>query len=314
MRTLHRVIAILMFTSCVASAATLEVNKSDCSEHAYCDIQAAIDAADEGDTISIAAGDYELWQESIHIKKSLILRGAGASTTRLMGEGNAPESLVNVADGVGSVTLSGMTLRDRVVSGSPAMGPGGLDHRGDDLNLRDIAFINNRGGWGGAARIQTLFGLIKIDNCTFEKNTGFAGGGLAVYNGTALELSINNSVFKNNNAVFSGGALLMRDAAEVSLTNVLIENNSAGNTGGGAHFFTDISSSQIVIKDSTIVRNEASKSGGLSTFGDSVSVALHGSTLQSNKSFDTPDTADCGGAGFELHLNNRINQQNLCSN
>lgn len=314
MRLLNCAIAVAFFTPSIGSAATLLVNKSACSEGAYCDIQAAIDAADEGDTISIAAGDYELWQESIRIKKSLTIEGAGATATRLMGDGNAPESLVNVADGVASVTLRGLTIRDRVVAGSAAMGPGGLDHRGDDLFLSDVAFINNRGGWGGAVRTQTLFGQIKIDNCTFEKNTGFAGGGLAVYNGTALELSISNTVFKNNNAVFSGGAILMRDTAEVSLNNVLIENNSAGNTGGGAHFFTDTSSSKIVMTDSTIIRNQASKTGGVSTFGDSVSIKIQGSTVRGNTSFDTPKMADCGGAGFDLQHNNQIDQENLCSN
>ena len=303
MRIVNSVIAVALMTSCNALAATLSVNKSDCSGPAYCDIREAIDAAGEGDTITIAAGDYQLWQESIHIKKSLTLSGAGSLSTRLMGEGDAPESLVNVAEGVEAVTLQGLTLQGRFVSGSAVMGPGGLDHRGDDLNLIDVAFINNRGGWGGAARIQTLFGQVKIEKCVFENNTAFAGGGLAVYNGTALEISVSDTVFKSNNAVFSGGAILMRDAAEVTLNGVVIENNSAGNTGGGAHFFTDIGSSKVVIQQSTITGNQASKAGGVSSLGETVSVVIRDSVVRDNQSFDALKNADCDGPGFDTEHN-----------
>ena len=304
---------VLILLTGFADAATLKVDKDDCSQSdTYCGVQSAIDAAGEGDTVLLMVGDYDLWQESLSIRKSITLQGAGADSTRLLGEGKAPTALLNISAGVASVTLQGLTVQDRIVAGTAAMGAAALEHQGDDLSLIDVAFINNRGGWGGAVRLRTLFGQVTVENCLFEKNTGFAGGALASYDGSALELNIKDSVFRDNNAVFSGGGLLMRDAAEVTLDNVLIENNTAGNTGGGVHFFTDTGESQVTIIGSTIRANQASNTGGVSTRGDAVAVTIESSTVRNNTSFDHLHIADCGGGGISLSGGNNDVEKARC--
>lgn len=313
MRTLFSILLIITGSQAVIADEFI-VDKVDCkSSNRYCDIQAAIDAASEGDVVVLAPGIYELWQESITIDKAITLRGASAQNTVLDGEGSAPSALINVTSEAGSVVIRNLTIANRIVAGSAAMGPGGLDHRGGDLTLDSVVFRDNRGGWGGAVRIDLLFGGVRISGARFTNNTGFAGGGLAVYNGSAVDLLIENSHFSSNNAIFSGGAVLMRDVAEVRLQNVEIRNNSAGNTGGGVHVFTDTGSSELIVRNSSIDGNEAAKVGGLSTFGSDISVTLEESEIAGNRSRNGLQTPDCSGP-FTLIGNNTIGQQNLCRN
>ncbi len=74
-----------LVTAVPAAADTLNVPSTE-----YPTIQAAIDAADPGDTISVAAGTYN---ERVNINKSLTLEGANVG---ILGSGTrSPESIIN---------------------------------------------------------------------------------------------------------------------------------------------------------------------------------------------------------------------------
>ncbi len=296
-----------------ASAAELTVDNSLCAApEIHCDIQSAIDSAAAGDVVNIAGGRYELWQESITINKSITLRGDSSANTVLLGEGKAPSALIVVTEDAEEVVLKHLTVADRIVSGTPTMGSGGMEFRGGNLTMDDLIFKNNRGGWGGAVRIISLFGTVHISGSRFTDNTGFAGGGLAVYDGSALELIVEDTIFSGNDAVFSGGAILTRDVATVRLEEVEIRNNSAGNTGGGVHSFTTTGSADLTVSESIIEGNSASGVGGMSTKGENINVTLEHTQLQGNTSRNQLPTPDCGGVSFELLGSNTIGQQNQC--
>lgn len=299
----------------LVSGAELTVDSQSCKQtKRFCDIQSAINAAATGDVVILAAGDYELWQESLTINKSLTLRGEGvAQDTRLLGEGKAPAALIMTTDDAESVVIQNLTVHGRIVSGSPTMGSGGLDHKGGDLLLDNVVFQSNRGGWGGAVRVETLFGTVEVRNTLFEGNTGFAGGGIAFYNGNALELLIIDTEFRSNNAVFSGGAFLMRDVADATLQNLTVINNSAGNTGGGGHIFTDTGNTSVVISASEISGNSAAKVGGVSSFGDEVSISIENSRLQNNVSRNRESRPDCGGVGITEGAQTTLTQRESCN-
>ncbi len=313
---MHYLISLIcVLATAAVSAAEVTVDSQSCkqTEH-YCDIQSAINAASAGDVVVLASGNYELWQESLTINKSLTLRGQGdAQDTRLLGEGNAPSALITTTDAAENVVIQNLTVHGRVVSGSPTMGPGGLDHKGGDLLLDNVVFHSNRGGWGGAVRVETLFGTVEVQNSLFDGNTGFAGGGIAFYNGSALELLISDTEFRNNNAVFSGGAFLMRDVADATLRNLTVVNNSAGNTGGGGHIFTDTGNTSVVISTSNISGNSAAKVGGVSSFGDEVSISIEHSRLQNNVSRNQELRPDCGGVGISEGAQTTLTQTEPCS-
>ena len=178
--------------------------------------------------------------------------------------------------------------------------------------IDQVVFRDNRGGWGGAARIDTLFGEVTIRDSLFEGNTGFAGGGVAVYNGSALELTIAGTEFRKNNAIFSGGAFLMRDVAQAVLRNLTVNNNSAGNTGGGGHVFTDTGSTQVTIESSSIIGNDAARVGGISSFGNDVVVNINNSQVTDNFSRNNEARPDCAGVGIVVGKNTTLSQAETC--
>ncbi len=77
----------------------------------YATIQAAVDAASSGDTISVAAGTYT---ENVQIQKSLTLQGAGAATTTIDATG-LDHGLV--VQGVTGAVISGFTVQNANLAG-----------------------------------------------------------------------------------------------------------------------------------------------------------------------------------------------------
>ena len=73
----------------------------------YASIQAAIDAADPGDTVWVAAGEYT---ESVRLREGVCLLGSGAKRTILDAHGQG-RRLVDLSNAPGSV-VSGFTIRN----------------------------------------------------------------------------------------------------------------------------------------------------------------------------------------------------------
>ncbi|HMV51399.1 MAG TPA: hypothetical protein PKD31_26900, partial [Blastocatellia bacterium] len=90
-----------------ARAATLCVNPGG-TGGCLASIQAAINAAANGDTINVVAGTYT---EDFVINKSVALIGAGASATRLLG---APNNSMaeHISISAANVTIEGFTIDD----------------------------------------------------------------------------------------------------------------------------------------------------------------------------------------------------------
>ena len=100
--------AMAMAFAANASAATLKV----CPDASKCftSVQAAIDAATNGDKIKIAAGTY---QGSLEINKDIILHGAGTGQTTITADPN--QRVISIAAGVSleirALTVTGGSLQ-----------------------------------------------------------------------------------------------------------------------------------------------------------------------------------------------------------
>ena len=95
------VVSILLAGVGVANASILDVCPSGCS---YSSIQAAVNAASNGDTITVDAGTYT---ENVRIAKSINLVGAGATSTSV----NANYVGAHVFEvTTNSVNISGFTV------------------------------------------------------------------------------------------------------------------------------------------------------------------------------------------------------------
>ena len=200
-----------------ANATTRNVCPSGC---AYSNIQSAINAASDGDTISVGAGTYN---ERLTIAKSLTIAGAGAGQTIIDGQYggtvvtvNANYATVTISDvtiqhgylynggnggGISNtgynttLTLSSSTVQSNIVYGASGAsdGAGSQGGYGGDNGGSQAACVNlGSGGTGGGGNGPTRSGT-----------AGGAAYGGGIYNGQYATLHVDHSTITGN-SVYGG--------------------------------------------------------------------------------------------------------------
>jgi len=255
--------------------ATITVCPSGCD---HTSVQAAVDAATVGDTISIGSGTY---RETVHIATSLTVRGVDPSVTILDGNGQGP--VVTVEGGVG-VTMSGLT----VTGGRAASGAGILNQGA--LTLVNCAITGNQTtseseGYGGG--IFNYGGLLAVDRSTVADNQATLGGG--VLNGFGW-MTLSRSRVMRNTATRLGGAIYNGVESSVRIDTASLADNkvvptTADGRGGGI-----FSAGFAYVSRSTLSGNRVAEVGG-AIFQYQDTTILTNSTVAGN-------VADVGGAGI----------------
>lgn len=191
-------------------------------------IQAAIELAEDGDRILVAAGT---WLERIDfLGKDLVLESvAGPEATVIDGE-DVPGWVVVVGAGTdGDSAIRGFTItggRGSVGSGGDGPG-GGITVSGATFLIEDCVVTGNTGIDG--AGISTSGGSVTVRDATVSGNAGFHGGGLWTGGGTIV---IEDSAFEGNTAGFSGGGASFV-GADVTVRGARFAGNSADQFGSG---------------------------------------------------------------------------------
>jgi len=208
----------------------------------YSSIQAAVDAANPGDTITVAAGTYK---ENVHIDKSLTIKGAGEGRTIV--DGNQANSVFTIGknDQNIDVTLSSMTIQNgRAFSGGHGFG-GGIYSQGR-LAILDSIISGNTAYYDGGG-IANIDGTVTITGCSINDNIGSCGI-LNYGTGTA---TITNSDIARNSAANGGG---INNEGTIEINGCNIHGNTANGEsygiGGGIR-----NSGTATIKDSDIHEN-----------------------------------------------------------
>ncbi|MBS3788523.1 right-handed parallel beta-helix repeat-containing protein [Candidatus Bipolaricaulota bacterium] len=211
-------------------------------------IQAAILAAEPGDTVQIKPGTYE---ESLEINKDLTLKGAGESKVTIK-SGKKLHSVVLVGPSDIDVTVKGMTLQDTAVSkcksarvcsnGVYLDGKANLklenvtirDSGKEGISVRDnakVTLLNStikdnrrRGMWlaGSASAVIKDSSIINNTNYGIEfANPSFHGTDEI---DSSSQLTIVNSLIKNN----KWGGLQLEDLKLINIQYSDIKNNGDG--------------------------------------------------------------------------------------
>jgi parallel beta-helix repeat protein/predicted outer membrane repeat protein len=308
------------------AASTLRVGPGE----QYSGIQAAVNAAHNGDTVSVDAGTY-VGNVTINGKYITLTTSAGA-VIQAGTAGPATVFIENVpfAPGV-TMTLSGFTITagsagsgqgggitaafsaDPIITGNNITGNrtagygGGIAAIfGSDPVIKNNTISHNGATQGGGGVFAnggsnpTIFGNTITQNSTSGANIpngGSSGGGIYVEGTTSTPIypTIMNNTITNNFAEFAGGGIMVRTSAISQIQGNDIESNSAA-YGGGIHLE---SAAQEDIYDNQIKNNTApanSKYAG-SGFGGGISVydntapTIHGNTIEGNQSSN-------GGAGI----------------
>lgn len=269
--------------------AELHVCDSACD---YTTIQAAVDAASDGDLIKVAAGTYSdlhghaapvgyygpgVITQVVYLDKALTLRGGYSAADWDMPAPLANPTIIDAGGGGRALVIAGAaTVEGFHLTGGDARDLRGSDRAGGSTDAGGGVFISSA--------------LPTLQNCRIYSNTAHQGGGGYV-DRTAAFL-YDNAIYSNT-AHWGGGATLWDSDA------TLIGNTITGNTatkagapgppdvfisaGGGLEIGNDggVDSYPTLIGN-TITGNSAEKHGGGLAVGNRVHATIHQNTISAN--------------------------------
>ncbi|MBX2798657.1 MAG: right-handed parallel beta-helix repeat-containing protein [Myxococcales bacterium] len=260
---------MLLLVPSVALGGVLEVPDD------YPTIQQALDVANTGDVVVVAAGTYV---EPLQLTgdRSITLEGSGAVL-------QPPES--------GGTTLSvvsaDLTVRGVIFDGR-SRGRGIVMTSGASVTVEGCRFERGLGvtGGGGAISSGTLGASLVVRDSTFFDNRSVRGAHLNFVNGERL--TIERSVFEDGVANENGGAVRAANA-EVVIDQAVFLRNAADDDDpkdarlarGGALYLSNTTGSQI--SRSLFCGNQATEAAGaVAVAGSSSEVTLVGNLFAHN--------------------------------
>jgi len=187
----------------VFSPATADAGGTTHNVRVNGDIQAAINAASNGDTIQLAAGQYDI--------------------TTTIDPGGKQVTILGTVDGNGdptSILDGGGTFRVLICQSGETS-----TTVFENLVIQN-GFANNGGGMSNLYSSNPT-----LTNCTFTSNSADYGGGM--YNGSSSSPALTDCTFTSNSAYFGGG--MYNRSSSPALTNCTFTGNSADVVGGGMY-------------------------------------------------------------------------------
>ena len=170
-------------------------------------IQAAIDAALNGDTILVAPGVY--YENILFGAKSVrVTSESGPSATTIDGSSSSTVARF-VDDGGFTSELSGFTIQNGL-GGNPLPWGGGITIERASPSILGNRIVNNKGSDGGGIRV--LAGSPTIQDNIISGNNAASGGGISAGAGAARIL---DNMISSNRAASSGGGIALNAAQHI---------------------------------------------------------------------------------------------------
>jgi len=283
---------LLMAIPCTAT--TITVNWDGSGD--YTTIQAAINDANDFDTVIVADGTYTGPgnRDIDFLGKNITVKSA-----------NGPENCIINPNGTEAEPHRGFYFNGDIYGSADIVADGftimnGYADEGGGIycllffpapTIRNCIVKNCTAETGGAVFWNGCAGGI-IENCTIRGNSADNGGGIYSSSGPVSDvpLEIRNCVIYGNTATEHGGGVDSYCWNHVDIINCLIEGNVAAYGGGLSFAWADYST----VKNCTIILNEATENGGGIDCSDSTYVDLTNSILEDNYAWP--------GLGWEIAL------------
>ncbi len=278
---MRNLIAVAVFSLALAATgwgATINVPGD------YGTIQEAVDAANAGDVILVAPGNYadvthdpgDGIMTAVIMRSDITLRGSGQTQTIL--DADSTGRFIH-CEGVTGVTIRNLRIRRAFAE---IFGAGILAKDQSSVDIVDVTFEDC-----GDGAIISLNSTTQIQTCTFNNNLAKQGGGISIELGSTT--TITDCTFTGNSSP-SGGGLFVRDSEATILRcdftgNFITAPNGAG--GGIA-----IINSTADIDKCELIGNTADGSGGGVAIIDNGHVTMTRSLIHDNET-----VADYGPGG-----------------
>ncbi|HET8589979.1 MAG TPA: right-handed parallel beta-helix repeat-containing protein [Nakamurella sp.] len=210
-------------------------------------IQHAVDRADPGDTISLAAGEYP---QNATISIPLTVTGAGADRTTIEGSGDPTITV----EGIDAETPLTVAMQDLAVSNNGD--DDGIDVVAATVALQDCQVSGNDGDGVSLLPAETAGATATISGCSIDDNgrdgVGVDGGGT---------VTVDHSTISRNG---DGGVVV--DSGEAAVRTSALDHNQ------GAGVVADGPGASIAITDSTISNTQPFTDREGNAFGGGVLV------------------------------------------
>lgn len=277
-------------------------------------VQRAVDVADAGDVIKIAAGTYsdvqerpsasgyhgsEIVTQVVYISTAVTIRG-GYTTTNAFADPPTAVSILSpqgqgrgiyIAPGV-TVTLAELQLADGNAAdfgggGAPSYqdAGGGLYADRAATTITGCLFANNSSESAGGLFINS--GAFILQNSVITANVATASNAGGLYIQSLLTGTINHNSLLSNTAVSNGGGLYMAyGQSDILFSDNDFIGNMAGGDGGGIFW----ASGSMLVNNRVMSNSAGFNGGGLNVNGRS-------SLIESNRFIDN-DTTNYGGGVY----------------
>lgn len=311
--------------SVIAGAANLRIPQD------YDTIQAAIDAAADGDVITVANGTYtgegnrdlDCKGKAITIQSqhgaancTIDCQGSLADPHRgfFINSGEGPDTIVDgftIVNGYytgeiikggaiyctngSSPTIRNCVFQNNTVTGDYSGGGAIGCKSGSNAVISNCSFTNNQAGrYGGA--VYVVNSNVNLSNCSFTgnatTNTEPNGyGGAVCFSGSTSTIS--HGIFSGNISTYGGGAIGIISISNVTITDSAIRNNNA--VGDNSHAGGIYGAHSIVsIEECVVEDNTAEYNGGI--YMNESTLTMQNTTIQNNQA----QTGKAGGMGAEF--------------
>lgn len=287
----------------------------------YASIQAAVDAASNGDTIKVAQGTYTgSGFQVVYINKGITLTGGYTLTdwyysypitqpSVIDAEGVARRRGIYIdGSGMETITLNGLVVQRGYAYNASG---GGIYIVTGTLIIRESQLLNNTAtgdpftGLGGGIYAEN--GNLVLSRNTFQGNSADQfGGGVNVARGT---LSFKDNFFRQNRAPNGGGVVVREDVIKVVIDgNTFQEHSNVEVYHGGGVWI--VSNGNIIVSNNIFQSNSTRNSGGGARIQSRGHIIVSGNTFRDNR------TGWLGGGGLSIAnstfvtLSNNVFQNN----
>ena len=238
----------------------------------YTTVQAAVDAANDGDTVKVAGycAGVEARAgvtQTVYISKTLTLRGGYTITNWTVPDPVANPTTLD-AEGLGRVLyITGdisPTIERLRITGGDATGLGGTKWDADagggvyvitaTATISNNQVFNNTAVYGGGLCLQ--YSGATLSGNTFTANTAYGNGG-GLYLGSS-DAILSDNVVTANTSGWSGGGLNLCEKSDATLIGNAISANTAAFGGG-----LSLLESDAMLSSSIVISNTAYYGGGL---------------------------------------------------